>query len=190
MLHPAAALQRWADEVVIGMKMSSRSDRDRRTVLLATTLLELSACMQLLGTLLANKTVGAVGQVPYFGALLLLLVPAAALLHWPRVSTVLTIGLSAMFAVALLPQQLSLGERLYRLEAEARAIVDYADDELQRTGSPPPNLRGYSFRNPDLESSFRYHVSRKGGYRFSFWVVQPGISHWYDSTTGWGYYDD
>ena len=139
--------------------------------------------------LLANRTVGGVGQMWYFGSLCLLLLPA--LVIWlPRLSACLTIAITVLFCVALLPEQLTLGARLYRLNTEAKAIAVYAGDVVQNTGTTPEDLSEYVFLFPELKGHFRYDTTGPKRYRFHYWVIQPGISHWYDSVTGWGYYDD
>ncbi|MEM7164429.1 MAG: hypothetical protein AAF581_03140 [Planctomycetota bacterium] len=153
-------------------------------------LLALCVAVVLPATALAFHTVGEVRQFPYFFFVVLLMVSAMLILPLPRQSAVFAAVVTLLFTVTLLPVQVQLGVRLYRLKAEVRAIVDHLDNAVASDGAAPKDLSKYTFASPDLQDHVRYYARGGRHYYVSFWVVDSHISHWYDSTSGWGYYPD
>jgi hypothetical protein len=92
-------------------------------------------------------------------------------------------------AMTLFPEQVVLSRRLSRLRQEVLSIVAFANERKSSTGHFPSDLSGYRFQAWDLTDHLRYRP-QTDAFRVDYWVVQPGISHWYSTETGWGYYPD
>jgi hypothetical protein len=96
-----------------------------------------------------------------------------------------------LVALPLLIPQTILGVRLWRLHREVNQIVAYVEAIKNKEGRPPRDLSGYTYSSPSLRGHIRYSTEEDHGrYDITYWVVQPGISYWYDAATGWGYYPD
>lgn len=103
-------------------------------------------------------------------------------------------ALIALLAVALaiIPYQVFLLDRLTRLNSEMMHLVD-ARLRLRAEGKPiPTTLDDHMFSNPDVKRFIHgYGVSEDGkDFSISYFVVQSGITHSYSSKTGWFYYPD
>jgi hypothetical protein len=77
------------------------------------------------------------------------------------------------------------------LHEDIVAIVRFAEDTRTRTGQYPSSLEGYVFKHP----ATRQHIYGLGpdethGFRISYFMNDPGITYWYSSKTGFGYYPD
>jgi hypothetical protein len=104
------------------------------------------------------------------------------------------LALGGLFAMGLLimPYQVLLLDRLTRLNAEITRLVD-SRLRLRTEGQPVPStLDDYKFSDPQLRRFIgSYGVDENGrDFYISFFVVDPGISHSYNSKTGWFYYPD
>jgi hypothetical protein len=97
----------------------------------------------------------------------------------------LTLGL------LIIPYQLVLLDRLTRLNTEVMRLAD-ARLRLQAQGKPAPlTLNDRELSNPRLRKWIDYQVDENGrDFVFYYFVVDRGISHSYDSKTGWFYYPD
>ncbi len=126
-------------------------------------------------------------------ALLLMLLGANALgvgLFWwfPRAALA---GLLAS-GLLILPYQVALLDRLTRLNTEMTRLVD-SRMRLRAEGKPvPANLDDYQFSDPRLRRFVYRYIVEDDGRDFSlhYFVVQPGITHSFNSKTGWFYYPD
>lgn len=121
-----------------------------------------------------------------FGAVVIvgnLVVFAGILLRRPR----LTALLLAALVLVTCPFPIYWKVRLNFLESEAKRIIAYAQTTKLRIGSYPPDLSGYQFQRAWTASRFTYSPAE---FRLGWWVVQPGVSHWYTPKGGFGYYPD
>jgi hypothetical protein len=107
---------------------------------------------------------------------------------FPRAASV---GLLAT-ALTIIPYQVFLLERLTRLNTEMMQFVD-ARLRLRAEGKPiPATLDDYEFSHPKMKRFiYSYKIMDDGkNFFLAYFVVQPGITHSYDSKTGWFYYPD
>jgi len=104
----------------------------------------------------------------------------------------ITIVALLLVAIPVIAQQMHLGTRYVLLKHEATRIVQYLETVKAATGRYPADLSGYTFAHPDYKTHFRGYTPdpAEGGYVFYWHVIQPGISHWYSPSGGWGYYPD
>jgi hypothetical protein len=70
-------------------------------------------------------------------------------------------------------------------------FVYFAEETKRKTGQYPTGVEGYTFKNPQMKAHI-YEVSfdEGNGFRVSYFMNQPGITYWYSSKTGFGYYPD
>ena len=119
---------------------------------------------------------------------LVLLLVLYMILH--RRSLYISILIYALLFVSIAgPNQAKLAMRWYELRKEVRSIADYANDEKDRSGQFPSSLESYRWQGSDNKQFIQYQIV-EGHFVVIHWLVQPGISHWFDSESGWGYYPD
>lgn len=71
------------------------------------------------------------------------------------------------------------------------ALVRFVEDAKSKTGNYPSNLEGYVFQNPEIRSHiYDFQSDETNGFRITYFMNNPGISYWYSSQTGFGYYPD
>ncbi len=71
------------------------------------------------------------------------------------------------------------------------AIIRFAEDAKSKTGHYPTNLEGYPFKRQWMKSHIHAFGSDEvDGFRITYFMNDPGISYWYSSKTGFGYYPD
>ena len=77
------------------------------------------------------------------------------------------------------------------LHEEVVAIIQFAEDSKSKTGNYPGDLAGYSFKHewvkPHILSP---DTNESGGFRITYFMNNTGITYWYSSKTGFGYYPD
>jgi hypothetical protein len=95
--------------------------------------------------------------------------------------------------------QLVWSVRLKRLRKEVVEVVAYANGYKEATGNYPDDLSNYEFKRPGLKPYIDYGLCGEGPTKNRppelhpvvwFWPAIHGVSHWYSTTTGWGYYPD
>lgn len=70
-------------------------------------------------------------------------------------------------------------------------IVRFAEDARKKTGRYPVSLEGYAFRNPTAKARIHsFAPEESDGFRLTYFMNDPGITYWYSSKTGFGYYPD
>jgi hypothetical protein len=70
-------------------------------------------------------------------------------------------------------------------------IVRFVEDARTRTGHYPNSLDGYAFKNGWVKSHiYRFGPQDAEEFRLTYFMNDPGISYWYSSKTGFGYYPD
>lgn len=102
-------------------------------------------------------------------------------------------ALAGLLAVGLLviPYQVALLDRLTRLNTEMTRLVDSRLRLLTEGKLIPPTLEDYEFSDLSLKKFTSYRVAENGReFQVYYFVVNSGISHSYDSKTGWFYYPD
>ena len=77
------------------------------------------------------------------------------------------------------------------LHEEVVAIIKFAEDERGKTGIYPASLEGYSFKTGWVKSHiYNFGTNNSGGLGITYFMNDPGITYWYSSKTGFGYYPD
>jgi hypothetical protein len=123
-------------------------------------------------------------------ALYLLLVwvnlPIVILALWrPRIGMWAAFGLG----VLLLPWQAYENRKWAQIHEEVISIIRYVDTQKKTSGEYPKNLDGYKFQRSWIGDQVSYGTS-DGTYRLSYFMNDPGISYWFESASGFGYYPD
>jgi hypothetical protein len=93
-------------------------------------------------------------------------------------------------ATLIIPYQLFLGVRWWRVHREAERIVTYVQTTMAATNQPPANLNGYAFRDPSTAAFIGYSPTAGNSFRVDYWIGTPTTSHWFDRSAGWLYYAD
>lgn len=114
------------------------------TVLLALLALVLIV-LEIVSARLAYETMGAVASTLYFLAIGINLVFLLVAIRKP---TVAAVGM-VLLALAIVPYQFALAQRLWRAQTEAARIVTFAYEQKLATGEYPTNLADYRYH--DLE---------------------------------------
>ena len=71
------------------------------------------------------------------------------------------------------------------------AIVRFVEDSKVKTGHYPVNLDGYTFKNESVKSHiYAFESVQTNGFRITYFMNDTGISYWYSSQAGFGYYPD
>ncbi len=71
------------------------------------------------------------------------------------------------------------------------AIVQFAEDSKTKAGYYPINLDGYTFKHAQVKAHiYGLGADETNGFRISYFMNDPGISYWYSSKSGFGYYPD
>lgn len=71
------------------------------------------------------------------------------------------------------------------------AIVRFAEETKSKTGSYPTTLEGYTFQNPRVRAHIHgFGADETNGFGITYFMNDPGITYWYSSKTGFGYYPD
>jgi uncharacterized protein (DUF58 family) len=159
-----------------------------KEALLLASLLVLLIPLEAICARLAFQTIGEIVSTLYFLAIglnLLFLVLAI------RYRTVAALGV-ILLALAIIPYQLYLGNRLVRVQAEVSRIVTFAYEERVHTSRFPVSLARYEYEDPEMERYIkRYQVVDDGdGFSLFYRVGTENTSHFYTSRSGWGYYPD
>jgi hypothetical protein len=77
------------------------------------------------------------------------------------------------------------------IHEEVMEIIRYAEAAKTQTGGYPSHLGDYQFRNEWVETHIDTFLSdATNGMRLSYFINDPGITYWYASKTGFGYYPD
>lgn len=69
--------------------------------------------------------------------------------------------------------------------------VRFAEDSMRNTGRYPGSLDGYIFKDARVKKHI-YGVTsdETNGFRLTYFMNNPGITYWYSSRSGFGYYPD
>ncbi len=71
------------------------------------------------------------------------------------------------------------------------SIVPFAEELKNETGHYPASLDGYAFKNAGVKSHIYGFVSDETNeFCVTYFMNDPGISYWYSSKSGFGYYPD
>jgi hypothetical protein len=144
------------------------------------------ACAQL-----AYHTIGEIVSGMLFALVLFgnLVVIAAAFANTPAARVVLL-----LLALLVVPYQLVLGVRWWRVHREAERVVAFAEAGFAATGQYPPNLSGYVARDRGTLEYIRYGVNGVGTggrpYDVAYSVGTETTSRWWEPGAGWRYYPD
>ena len=144
--------------------------------------------LEVLCAFLAYETLGEISSLVYLLLVGLNLVPIV-LAFRNRITAAL--GAIAL-ALAIIPYQLVLGDRLLRVQAEAARVVTYAYEYKVNTGQFPPDLAQYQFHDPDMKAFIQKYQpdNSQDGFALYYRVGTESTSHSYSTANGWGYYPD
>ncbi len=161
----------------------------RTETILFMLLMAILVPLELLCASLAFHTLGEVTSRFYF--ILVGLNLAFVILALRRWTAAAAIG-AVVLAMAVLPYQLMLGDRLLRVQAEAAQIVSYAYEQKIATGQYPADLRGYEFHDPEMKPLIQEYRrdGTVGGFILAYRVGTESTSHLYSPQNGWTYYPD
>ena len=155
-------------------------------------LLAVLATLEGLCAMVAYETLGEVTSAMLMVAVLGNLLPVLLFALRVRAAAVIV---ALLIALAIVPYQVVLANRLRELEQESSEIVSWIDLQRLETGRFPANLASYHFRRPWLKEHFTEYLMPDGqGFNLSFYVGNRGTSHSFGATAdkagGWGYYAD
>jgi hypothetical protein len=71
------------------------------------------------------------------------------------------------------------------------SVVRFAEETKRDTGQYPQTLDAYAFKNVRVKAHI-YEVGsdETNGFHITYFMNDPGITYWYSSKTGFGYYPD
>jgi hypothetical protein len=96
-----------------------------------------------------------------------------------------------LFGGSLLLWQAYQTRKWAMIHEDIVAIVRFAEDSKSKTGHYPASLEGYIFKNPEVKSHIHgIGADETNGFRIIYFMNASGISYWYSSKTGFGYYPD
>ncbi len=142
--------------------------------------------LEIMSGFLAYETIGAIVSAIYFATIITVNLIAAIIAFRFRTLAMMIIIVTA---VAIIPYQIALGQRMMNLERETTYIVTYAYEKKLQNGAFPKDLSGYTFQNPEI-SKFISYSAKPDRFRVEYFVGTPTTSHSYDSQIGWSYYPD
>jgi hypothetical protein len=144
---------------------------------------------------LAYYTIGELVDVAYGIAIL---VPGVSFVIMGLFAKTRRLGYVWLLTLAalLVPYQLVLEARWYRLDAEARAIISYLNACQAKHGAYPSDLSGYTFRHPELAQEFWYRTGTTSpiipspAFQLGYQIGANSTSHIYTPECGWFFYPD
>lgn len=126
---------------------------------------------------LAHHTIGEITSAGYYMLIFLNSIPLLVFFASRRLAV---IGLLTI-ATLIVPYQLFLGVRWWRVHREAERIVVHL-----QSGAPGST---YIFRDSGIRPFI--NIRAPGGKPdVDYWIGTPSTSHWYDPALGWCYYAD
>ena len=93
--------------------------------------------------------------------------------------------ISGTIFLILVPHQLILGYRLFRIRTEMIDIIAYVYDYKVNNGSYPKDLKNYHFEDNEIKKyiDYRYYIdNEKSEFEINYFVITRGISTSYHST--------
>lgn len=71
------------------------------------------------------------------------------------------------------------------------AIVQFAEESKNKNGHYPTNLEDYTFKHTRVKSHiYKMAADETNGFKITYFMNDPGITYWYSSKAGFGYYPD
>lgn len=95
-----------------------------------------------------------------------------------------------VLAMLFVPPQIALLWRHVSVRGEVARIVGYAEGLRRETGHFPRDLSGYGWTNASSKDYLKYDYPGNDDLMIYFWSGNRNASHWYSSSSGWGYYPD
>lgn len=77
------------------------------------------------------------------------------------------------------------------IHEEIIRIVRFAEETKAGRGNYPTNLKDYTFKTQWVKNHIhRFGLNEANGFGVTYFMNDPGITYWYSSKTGFGYYPD
>ena len=76
------------------------------------------------------------------------------------------------------------------IHEEMLGLVRHVEGIKREKGVFPQSAGGYSFNRAWVKSHVMDYRAEGSKFRLSYFMNDPGISYWYDSESGFGYYPD
>jgi len=71
------------------------------------------------------------------------------------------------------------------------AIVQFAAESKNKNGHYPTSLEDYTFKHERVRSHiYKMEADETNGFKITYFMNDPGITYWYSSKAGFGYYPD
>ena len=160
----------------------------RTDTLLFSLLMAVLVPIELVCASIAYRTLGEVASAAYFLAVGINIVFILIAVRNR------TIGALCAFALALaiVPYQVLLSDRLLRVQDEAARIVTYLYEHQKTKGVYPKSLANYTYEDPPMRPYIQAYVvdDDLGDFELIYRVGTKATGHWYNPKHGWGYYPD
>lgn len=96
-----------------------------------------------------------------------------------------------VFGGAILLWQTYQNRKWAVIHEDIVGIVHFAESTRRESGHYPKSLEGYVFKNPSVRGHiYGIGTEQTNGFRINYYMNHPGITYWYSSKTGYGYYPD
>ena len=157
------------------------------TVLLALLALVLIA-LEIVSAYLAYETIGVIASTLYFLAIGINLVFVLIAI---RNRMIAAVGM-VLLALAIVPYQFTLAQRLWRVQTETARIATFAYEQKLATGEYPTSLADYGYHDPEMKPYIQQSQGDAifGGFILCYRVGTESTSHCYSPRGGWTYYPD
>lgn len=103
----------------------------------------------------------------------------------------LAFGAALLLGGSLLIWQTAQIRKWAIMHEEVVGIIRYAEAVKTQTGGYPDHLGGYQFQNEWVARHIgSFQSDATNGLRLSYFINDSGITYWYASKSGFGYYPD
>lgn len=145
--------------------------------------------LEILCAQLAFETISEIESGLYYILVLGNILPAVLLMTRKREHLAATAIL--VIALAIIPYQLYLGQRLLGLKEEAANMTAHIYEYRLHNQDFPQDLSGYTYQDQRLQKFFSYDKEGAGTFSLQYYVSTPDTSHYYRSELkSWNYYPD
>lgn len=145
--------------------------------------------LEIFSATLAFETIGEIYSSIYFIVVVFNIIPIFLLVLGKNKQ--LATLLMSLIALAVVPYQVYLGQRLLSLKEEAANITVYLYDYKVNNQDFPADLSMYEYKEPQLKKFFSYNKEEAGKFLLQYYVGSANTSHYLRSDIKrWHYYPD